>query len=162
MELASRKTTVYFYFIPFLHLRSPAGWRPKFHYYEHLLDRLVRERLHPRIYMNWGEESLIGERALGRGPTPRIAVRLREVLGQGNSICPLAVDFCFRNLSAARENAKRSQRAGRVGFNPSPVVNRTGSIPGRKSGAIPGRGLDRRCNCDCFCYTSANRRPTLP
>ena len=31
------------------------------HYWEHLMDRILREKIHPRVFMNWGEESLIGD-----------------------------------------------------------------------------------------------------
>ena len=37
------------------------GWKPKFHYFEHYLDRLLVERLHPRLFWNYGEESVIGD-----------------------------------------------------------------------------------------------------
>lgn len=37
------------------------AWRPKFHYFEHMLDIMVAELLHPRLWMNWHEESLLGD-----------------------------------------------------------------------------------------------------
>ena len=35
-------------------------WRPKFHYFEHMLDNITTERLHPRLFWNYGEEDVIG------------------------------------------------------------------------------------------------------
>ena len=42
------------------HLKRLYGWKPKFHYFEHMLDIMESERIHPRLWMNWHEESLLG------------------------------------------------------------------------------------------------------
>ena len=40
--------------------RKAFAWKPKFHYFEHMLDRLLVERIHPRVWWNFKEEDLIG------------------------------------------------------------------------------------------------------
>jgi hypothetical protein len=44
-----------------------------------MLDRIVLEKLHPRLFMNWGEESLIGNATAVASRTHRLTAAERSL-----------------------------------------------------------------------------------